>query len=457
MEIEIKEIQPCVSEMTITVDAERVMEDYRGILRTVRGMAVVPGFRKGKAPLGMVDQMYGEHAREELGSKKLEVYFAEALEDRELKPLTEGELVEWKWEKREPLTATFRFETAPVVVLAKYKDLEIPFEPAEVSDEDIEKHIDAVREKAAVLEDTNEPVQKGDHVQVEIQIQKGDDKSEPIPRTLIAGETVYGEKFEEKLLGTRPEDVFIAEVPRDKSNPESDTIDLEVKVLAVTKKIVPELDDEFARDSEYDSLEAMRTEIRSMMEKEYERKNKEEKREAITTALIDANRVDVPPSFVHQYASQMADGAAKQYGMKPQDLLPVYSRVARRQWQRYYIIEKIKEVEKIEVTDDDIQAMIEELADNVSMTVEEYRERYDKTIKSDDFKDTILERKLYDLIEATSTFVKPEEKPAEDEDGTAEEFPEPETADTEEAKPEHDKGDEVSGQATETEKEEEES
>ena len=144
MKIKINDITQCEKELVLTIDAKDASADYNSVLAKFKNYVTIPGFRKGKAPLGKVERMYGDHAKEEFYNQKIGDYFKKALEERQINPVNQGEAKDVKWEKGTDLVVTFSYEIMPEVKVSKYKELEVPFEKTKFKkamiDETIEEY-----------------------------------------------------------------------------------------------------------------------------------------------------------------------------------------------------------------------------------------------------------------------------------------------------------------------------
>ena len=109
MKIEIKDISESVKELIININAEEALKEYNKILKKFKNYVVMPGFRKGKAPVDMIERNYGEHAKEEFYNQKLGDYYKTAIDEKKLKPVNQGEATNVEWEKGKDLIATFKY------------------------------------------------------------------------------------------------------------------------------------------------------------------------------------------------------------------------------------------------------------------------------------------------------------------------------------------------------------
>eukprot|EP01156_Anaeramoeba_ignava_P006018 Anaeramoba_ignava/a347514_13.p2 GENE.a347514_13~~a347514_13.p2 ORF type:complete len:418 (+),score=94.54 a347514_13:1771-3024(+) len=400
--------------MTITVPAETAEKDYVKVLKDFRKYAAVPGFRKGKAPMSMVEKLYGAHAKEEFIKSKLPEYYTEAVDGDDITPISQGQPLKWDWEKGKDFTATFRFEVKPEIKVEKYKELEVPFEKRELPAEAIDGTIEEMQKKMASIEETEDAVDSASIVNVDIQLPDEDGNyKEPFSRELAVGENQFSKEFNEKVIGLKKGDEFNARLFEPREDDDSELLKKEAKVTikAVKIEVLPEIDDDLAKDADYDSLDEMKEKIAEELQKNMEKENERSLKDAITMALIQENPFDVPPSLIENYAANMAKPMAQQYNIPVEQLIEGYKKLAEIEIKKYYIIDELKKVETFEITEDDKKEMIEELAGNMNMTAEEYSEKYKSFVETPDFEEAIKEKKLYKLIEESSTFVKVPEAP----------------------------------------------
>jgi len=145
----IKEISQCVRELTITIESETALVDYKKIVNQFKNYVAIPGFRKGKAPVSMIEKSFGPQIKDEFYNQKLGDYYKEAIDAEEIHPINQGEASEFEWEKGEDLIVTFKYEIMPEIKVEKYKGLKIPFEPVKFKNEMVEATLDEYRDKMA--------------------------------------------------------------------------------------------------------------------------------------------------------------------------------------------------------------------------------------------------------------------------------------------------------------------
>lgn len=423
MKVEIKDVTQCEKEMIVTIEADVALKDYNSVMGKFKNYVIIPGFRKGKAPLSMIERNYGDHIKEEFYRQKIQDYYKAALDETEVNPISPGENKDFEWEKGQDLVLSFTFEIMPEVKVEKYKDLEIPYEPVEFKESMIDETIEDFRHKTAT-EESPETSEAGDNMNVTIKFLDDDDNvTKEIDRQFILGDNSYSKSCNTNLTGLKIGDevktkLFTKSDKSTDSDIGENIKDREflIEVKDIKRKILPELNDEFAKDLDYESVKDLREGIAKELKLKIAKDNSERKKQAISQALIKENPFDLPRSFVKRYAEDMAKPYAEAYKMEIEKILPLYEASAEFSLKNHYIMTELKKIEKIEISDEDTKAMIAEAAENLKMEIDKYKEMYKKQIESEDFKLALEDKKLMDLLESYSKFVPyPKEKEEESE------------------------------------------
>lgn len=412
MKVDVKDISQCVKELTITIEANEAIKDYNKTLAKFKNFVVIPGFRKGKAPLSMIERSYGDHVKEEYYNKKIRDYYKQALDENDLHPINQGEAQDFEWEKGKDLVMTFIFEVMPEIKVTKYKGLSVPFEAAKFKKSMVDETLEDFRHKTAT-EETPEIADLEDQMSVTIKFLDDDgNETKQIDRQFILGDNSYSKSFNTKLKGLKVGDSVKTTLftKSEKSSDSEITEDLKnrvflVEVKEIKRKILPELNDDFAKDLDSDSLTDLKKKIEEELKLKILKDNSEHKKQAISTALIKENPFDLPPSFVRSYAENMAKPYAEQYKIELDKIIPLYEATAEFALKNHYIMDELKKLEKIEITDEDKEAMIAEAAENLKMEVDKYKEMYKKQIESEEFRLSLEDKKLMDFLEKQSKFV----------------------------------------------------
>lgn len=401
--------------LTATVEPERLEREMRQAARRIAGKTTIPGFRKGKAPYQVILNYYGEEVLFEEALEGLgQAVYGEALEQSGLQPYAPGVLNDLQ---REPLVLTFTVPLLPEVDLGDYRALRLPYEEQEVTDEDVERALDDIRDQQATLDPVERPLQMGDvalldivgtwvrdeepaEAEAEVDADEaeaeGEEEAETEPeqkrndtwlarkgvRVKISEDSTYPVPgFPEQVLGMEPgeqrefqmsfpdDDEDLAEALRGK------TLAFDVTCAEIYEYTAPELDDEFAKDlGDYEDLEALKTEIRAQIADHYRQEARDEYIGKVMDELIDSvATLAYPPVMVEEQIDHMLEDFDQQ--LRQQGLnLDEYKRLnnltdeqiradldeqARRQLGQALILGELAEVEQLSVREEEINDEIE--------------------------------------------------------------------------------------------------
>ncbi len=418
MKIKIKNVNQCEKEMIVTIDTETAKNDYLEVLKKFKNYVQLPGFRKGKAPLQKIEAIYAESVKEEFFNQKLETYYKAALDKKKINPINVAEPTNIEWEKGKDLIATFKYEIMPEIDIQKYKNLDVPFEPAKFKKDMVDATLTDYQNKMATEKDV-EIAAKGDIVNATVKFIGNDGTiTKEIERTFAVGDNPYSKSFNTAVTGKKVGAEFKAKLFTKTQKSDDSEIGEKFKdrefmivVKSIKRKELPKLDDEFAKDLEYDSMEKLREKVSEQLKIKIKNDNAEYMRTAIISKIIEENEFDVPNSMVKNYAEEMAKPYAEQYKMEVDKIAPMYMEMAKFSIKQHYILADIKQKEKIEATKADTEKLVQEAADNMKMKIDEYKKMYKKQIEGGDFKLTAEERKLIAFLKENVKFIPyPKEK-----------------------------------------------
>ncbi len=423
MNIEIKEISQCVREMKLVITADEALKDYNSILNSFKKYASIPGFRKGKAPSAMIERNYGPSVKEEYFNQKLDGYYKSALKEKNLKPVNQAEAISVDWDKGKDFIAVFKFETMPEIKIENYKNLEIPYEKTLFKKEMINATLEDFRYKMGSEEVIEGPVEKNDNLKLTITIPSGTE-NKTISRELIQGKNQYSQSFNKKLVGLNSGEIIKSKLFTNSQEIDDKDIDanlrdqeFEIKVEEIRRIKLPELDDDFAKDIEFESMEKLKDKIQSDIEIKIDRENKDRLKTAIISKIIEVNPFDIPASIIRQYAENMAKSSAETYKMDIDKLVPIYLQIAEYNLKTHYVIEDLIKKEEIKISETEKEELIKEAAQNMDIDLAKYKKLYKKQIESDDFDFAASEKKLIEFLEKNSKFVPyPDKKEQEKQD-----------------------------------------
>ncbi len=412
MKTSIKETNQCVRELTITIESENAIADYNKIVNQFKKYVAVPGFRKGKAPISMIEKSFGPQIKEEFYNQKLGEYYKEAIDAENIHPINQGEASDFDWEKGKDLVVTFKYEVMPEIKVNKYKALEIPFEPVKFKKDMVDATLDEYRNKMA----TETPVdvaEKGNIIEATFKfLDENNEVTKKVNRTFILDENQYSKSFNTKLSGLKVDDevktkLFTKSQKSDDSEIDSSIKDRDflVKINTIKRKDIPEVNDDFAKDLEYDSLKELNSKVEEELKGKIDEDNKNNMKSAVLAQLIDENAFELPQSIVKQVAENMAKPYAEAYKMELEQMTQMYMGVAEFNLKGHYLIDEIKKIEEVKISDEEKEVIIKEAAENVKMDIDKYKKMYKKQIESSDFTYAAEEDKVIEIIKESSKFV----------------------------------------------------
>ena len=387
----------CKRELLIEVPAEAVEREVERATQDFQRHARVPGFRPGKSPASLVRQRFRTEIREEVVRKLAAQYFKSRVEEEKLEPVTPPEIEDLHLdiEGREPMRFKAVFEALPSFELKDYTGLEVQEAEATVADEEVEEALQGLQEEhAAYTAVEDRPLEDGDVAAISLEGKPapqqghgaGDEaggKPRPAPGEPVKvndllchlGAPGTRPEFTENLRGLAPgeEKSFPVSYPDDYSDQRlaGRTFVYTVRVNAVKQKQVPELNDEFARDVGFTSLEQLRADIRQKLLEQRRRQAEREAKEKLRDRLLELHDFPVPQTLVERQLRSRMERTARQLsarGLNPARMELDWGRVrsshregAERDVRADVIINRIAEREGIQVSEAEVQRETEEL------------------------------------------------------------------------------------------------
>ena len=418
-------------------DVEAFEQGIQKAYVKLRGRVQIPGFRKGKAPRRMIENMYGEAF---FYDEALEVLFPDAYEaavqEHGLRVVDRPSVEVEQIEGGKPLIFTAEVFVYPEVALGEYKGLKVPKQERLVTDEDIDRQVQAAREKVSRMLDIEDGVvEQGDLVTL--------DYAGTVDGVAFDGGTAQGQQlsigsgqfipgFEEQMIGMgvgEERDLKVA-FPAEYHAPElagKDAV-FHAKVHAIQRKELPEVDDDFVRDvSEFDTVDAYKANIRATLEAEAAEQVKNAFENACIEAAVERAALEVPEPMVERridglirdfemrlmYQGMRMEQFMQYSGQTPETLRERYREQALARAKAEVVLEAIAKAEGIEPTEADIDAEVQRYAEGRQQSLEEIK----KTLSESDneyFADAAKVAKVLALL--TESAIPVAEKPEKDAD-----------------------------------------
>ena len=372
----------------ITVEAAKFEDAMKKVYFKSAKYFNIPGFRKGKAPMQIVEKYYGpeifyEDAFNEVAQEALE----EAVEENKLDVVSRPEVDVKQMEKGKDLIFTVVMQTKPEAEVSKYKGIEIKKVEYNVTDEDIEHELHHMQEhNSRLISVEDRAVESGDTTTIDFEgsvdgVPFEGGKAENYD--LEIGSNTFIPGFEDQIIGMKinkekdvkvkfPEEYFSKELAG------KDAV-FKVKLHEIKKKELPELDDEFAKDvSEFDTLKELKADIKAKKEKQNEEKAKYETQDAVIKALCEKTKVEIPSGMVEMEVENMLkdfeqrlayqglnlEQYFKMMGKTEEEVKKEYEPQAIEGIKSRLALEAVIKAEKIEATDKEVEDKMKEMAKN---------------------------------------------------------------------------------------------
>ena len=431
--------------LTVEVSAGEFEAAVEKAYRKQRGSIRVPGFRPGKAPRKMIENMYGAGVfYEEAVNEALPDAYTAAVKEQELEVVGYPE-VELLSVGKEGFSFKATVAVYPEVTLGQYKGVEAPKAEVSVTDEDVEGRIKEMADRnSRMVSVEDRAVAKGDIANIDFEgfldgVPFDGGKSDSFDLEIGSGQFVPG--FEDQVAGmsiSEEKDINIT-FPEDyHADLAGKAVVFHVKVNAIKVKEIPALDDEFAKDvSEFDTLEELKKDVREKMLAEREEGAKRAFEDAAMAKVAAGIQADIPNAMIEEQARRFVDNFRMQLqsqgvpyeqymkmtGMEEEKLMADAKAPAEGQVRMDLAIAAIVKAEGLEASDEDVEAEYSKMAGQYGMDVENVK----KYLNDDVIKEQIVRAKAVELVAAAAVPVKPEEVKAEE--------PKAEETETEEPKP----------------------
>ena len=398
MSLQVEKMEKNMAKLTIEVSAEELDKAMQNAYLKARGKISIPGFRKGKAPRKMIEQMYGKGIfLEDAANALIPEHYSKALEECDLEIVSQPEIDVTQAEPGKAFIFTAEVAVKPEVTLGEYKGVEVPKSETEVTDEDIDAEIKKEQEKnsrTVTVEDRG--AENGDITTIDFEgfvdgVAYEGGKGTDYPLTLGSGSFIPG--FEDQLVGAKagdhvevnvtfPEEYQAAELAGKAAVFQCDVKKVETKEL-------PELDDDFAQDvSEFDTLAEYREDVKKNLTEKKEKEARAAKENAAVDKAIENAEMEIPDAMINTQVRQMMNDFAsrmqsqgltmEQYfqftGMTAEKMQEEMKPQALKRIQTRLVLEKIAETENIEVSEDEVNEEIGKMAEMYKMEADKLKE-----------------------------------------------------------------------------------
>ncbi len=421
MSVQVENLEKNMAKLTIEVPAEELEKAIQNAYMKQKSRISLPGFRKGKVPRHMIEKMYGpeifyEDAVNELVSQE----YPKAADESGLEIVSRPEIGVEQIEKGKSFIFTAEVAVKPEVTLGKYLGVPVKKTDVAVTEEETDAEIEKERESnARMITVEDRAVADGDTAVIDYEgFMDGEtfEGGKGENHSLVIGSHTFIDNFEEQLIGKNTGDELEVHVtfPEEYHAPElaGKPAVFQVKINEIKTKELPELDDEFAQDvSEFDTLAEYRESVVKKLTERKENEARHAKEEEAIQKIIEDSQMEIPDAMVDTQTRSMVDDFAnrmaqqglgmEQYlqftGSTVEQLMEQMKPDALKRIQSGLVLEAIAEAEHIEVSDEDVEAEIENMAGMYGMEADKLKEIIGDNEKENMKKDLAIQ-KAVDLI-----------------------------------------------------------
>lgn len=420
MHVTVEDVSGVKKTLHIEVPHEEVVRQLDSAYSQLKKTAKIKGFRPGKAPRAVLERMFKKDVHADVSSSLIKESFIDALKETALKVIGNPELDPPELKVDEAYKYVATVEVKPDIKDIDFKGLNLKKNRYTVSDAEIELQLKALQKNLTRYKPIAEerPAREGDHVMVTYEGLKDGKPYSETQRTenftLKIGDGRISRVLDDGLVGMQADETREIKVtfPADHSNPKlaGVTIDFQVTLNQVREEDVPAIDDELAkRAGNYATLDDLKAEVRRNLEEGYTKRTEQEINEQIFADLIGKVAFDVPQVMIDFELDAIVDDAERSFayrnktledmGLTREAIAQKYRDTAVKQVRRHLILEKIIDQESLTLTDEEVDAGLQEMADAFQQPVAQIKGYYSENAdKLDYFKQTLLEKKAIKLI-----------------------------------------------------------
>lgn len=423
MNVSVEHLGPCRKLLRIEVDAAAVDAKFEQVTKEFQRHAQLPGFRPGKAPREMVVRCFGKRIEDEVRRRLIPEAFRDAVREQGFRVVGEPDLEEGQFGRNQPLQFVATVETAPEFELPDYKGLPVRREVGVVTDADLERALNVLREQHASFVDLARPVQLGDYVVVHYHATvDGRPLREVAPNArglserqnfwVHAAQDEFLPGFAEQLVGASAGEkrTITVDFPANFVEPElaGRRATFEVEVVQVKERKLPELDDAFAQSYGAPNLAQLREGVRADLQRELAHKQDVSVRNQLVRQLLDRVQFDLPESFVTQETRHVVydivrenqrRGVTSEAIEKAKDqIYTVATNNARERVKVGFLLSRIAEKEGITATKEEIGLRVALLAQQYQMKPEKMLRQLEQRDALAEIAEQIITAKVLDFL-----------------------------------------------------------
>lgn len=363
----------------VTVDRSEVNGERENIIKNFENSVKLPGFRKGKVPRNLILMHFSDNIKSKTIKNLLTASLEQIMEKDQYRPISEPVVTEMSDLSLDgDFSFKAEFDLMPEIKLAEYRDVASEKYVYNVSDEILNKEIEALRERFSTLVSVDKKVKIGDYVVLDYEemTEDGDSKNKKEDQTILLDNKT--DEFKKQLVGLEKgeeKDISITSSSNEDGKKQTMTVNLHVMVKDVKKKVLPELDDDFAKDiSDVETLEDLKKKIRKQLEEEAGRRSDSRTREELVIKIMEKTEFEMPETLVNQETDRLMSEISTAYRIdlkKLQENDEKYKEYRKNlrpkainNLKYNMVLDEVADKENIDVADKEIDEEIKKYAEN---------------------------------------------------------------------------------------------
>jgi trigger factor len=414
MKVAVEEMGACKRRLQVEEEPEVVRAAWEKAFSRVQREARLPGFRKGKVPRSMIKLHFSDDVKQEVARSLIPEVYRQALDETKLKPVEEPDLQEVTLEEDSPLSFSAVVEIKPAITLGAYSGLAVTHAPKPLDDDEVDEAINHFREQHAEFRAVERPADLGDLVIIDYTLTpEGMDARVEKDYSFVLGQGSVLPEIEEAVIGlpaggTRTARLKFAEDHRNEGL-RGKSGEATVTVKEVKEKILPALDDEFAKGlGAFETLDALKVELRKDLQARRERENRHGLEDAVVEAALAAHEFQVPESLVLRQVGHQIEHTRerlRRQGVDPDRLPWDYKKLledlkpgAEKVVKRALLLEAIADKEGLAPSDEQVDAEVERIAQASQRPAPAVRRMMEQSGDLDSLRYSLREAKTLDFL-----------------------------------------------------------
>jgi trigger factor len=415
--VTVEKLSPVVVEFQVEVPSDRVKAEVDKAIANVQRSAHVKGYRPGKAPRQVIEHLYGGRVHQDVAQRLVDETLQKALAEKAVQPLSKPAIAPTELRPTAPFAYKARFEVRPEIAEVSWKGFSIKRPKVDIEGAAIDGEIETMRKNQATLQapDEERAAKDGDVAEITFTLSVDGKVKEAVESPIEAelGSNQIVKELDSALGGMKPGEEKDVEVIFPDRHPSAELrgkkASFHVVLKGIKERVLPALDDEFAKDcGDYADLAALREAVKGRLEAQAKQKSDDAVAEQLVIELCKANPIPVPPSLVEQQASvterelaQTARRAGQRFELT-QDLHARVMADSEVKVRAGLLMAEIARLEQIKIGDADLEKGYAELAQQTGKNVAKVKAEYRDPKKREMLLAMILEDKILDLLEGAA-------------------------------------------------------